>query len=373
VPSVSEQLLSPIDRVYLARACELAARGIGNTAPNPPVGAVVVRDGRTAGEGFHHRAGEEHAETLAIRQAGEWALGATLYVTLEPCATPGRVPACAPSVRDAGIARVVVGTIDPNPKNSGLGVAMLREAGLEVVVANDPVAADLVQIFAGSLRDDRPYVALKLAVSLDGMVAPQPGVRELLSGEEELRFVRDLRVAYDAVLVGSNTVRVDDPLLTVRPPHLRLRPFVRVIACQTETVDESSRVFESVDNYNRTIVLVPAGRRERFDYLDSIADVVSVGEASSCELDIASALGALRSAGLTSVLCEGGPALAGAMLKTGVVDRFYWSVAPRLLSNDLAVPAVRGVDLSDAPRALRFDPPRSLGRDVLLSGTFDGV
>jgi diaminohydroxyphosphoribosylaminopyrimidine deaminase / 5-amino-6-(5-phosphoribosylamino)uracil reductase len=242
-----------------------------------------------------------------------------------------------------------------------------------VVVANDPVAGDLIQIFAGSLRTDRPYVALKLAVSLDGMVAPRPGVRELLSGEEELRFVRGLRVSYDAVLVGSNTVRIDDPLLTVRPPHLRLRPFVRVIACRNETIDESGRVFEPVENYTRTIVLVPAGRRERFDNLESIADVVSVGEPGAHDLDLSAALGALRSAGLTSVLCEGGPALAGAMLKTGVVDRFYWSVAPRLLSNDLAVPAVRGVDLSDAPRALRFDPPRSLGRDVLLSGTFDGV
>ncbi|MEO7202503.1 MAG: bifunctional diaminohydroxyphosphoribosylaminopyrimidine deaminase/5-amino-6-(5-phosphoribosylamino)uracil reductase RibD [Candidatus Tumulicola sp.] len=373
MPSTSEQLLSSIDRVYLARACELAARGIGNTAPNPPVGAVVVRDGRTAGEGFHHRAGEEHAETLAIEQAGEAAAGATLYVTLEPCAVPGRVPACAPRVRDAGIARVVIGTTDPNPTNSGLGVTMLREAGLEVVVANDPVAGDVIQIFAGSLRTDRPYVALKLAVSLDGMVASRPGVRELLSGAEELRFVRDLRVAYDAVLVGSNTVRVDDPLLTVRPPHLRLRPFVRVVACRTETLDESSRVFEPVDNYNRTVVLVPAGRREGFDNLDRAADVVAVGKTDSHDLDIASAMGALRAAGVTSVLCEGGPALAGAMLRAGVVDRFYWSVAPRLLSNDRSVPAVRGVDLSDAPRALRFDPPRLLGRDALISGTFQDV
>lgn len=332
-----------------------------------------MRDGRTSGEGFHHRAGEEHAETLAIQQAGEAAAGATLYVTLEPCATPGRVPACAPRVRDAGIARVVIGTIDPNPTNSGLGATMLRDAGVEVVVANDPVAADLIQIFAGSLRTDRPYIALKLAVSLDGMVAPLPGVRERLGGEEELRFVRHLRLAYDAVLVGSNTVRVDDPLLTVRPPHFRLRPFVRVIACRTETLDESSRVFERVENYNRTVVLVPGGRRERFNYLDRVADVVAVGKTDSHDLDIESAMRALRAAGVTSVLCEGGPALAGAVLRAGLVDRLYWSVAPRLLSNDLAVPAVRGVDLSEAPRSLRFDPPRLLGRDVLISGTFDDV
>jgi diaminohydroxyphosphoribosylaminopyrimidine deaminase/5-amino-6-(5-phosphoribosylamino)uracil reductase len=367
------EALTPTDRLYLARARELAARGIGNTAPNPPVGAVIVRDGETVGEGFHHEAGRDHAETIALAHAGEAARGATLYVTLEPCAVAGRVPACAPRVRDSSLARIVIGTIDPNPKNAGLGSALLREAGMEVVVADDPGSLELIEIFAGSLRSDRPYVALKMAVSLDGAVAARPGVRERLSGDEEFQFVRDLRVAYDAVLVGSNTVRVDDPLLTVRPPHLRLRPFVRAVACRNETVEASSRVFATVENYRRTIVLVPAGRRDRFHNLAQVADVVSVGDARSTELDLGQALAALRASGVTSVLCEGGPALAAAALRDGVVDRFYWSIAPRLLANEHAVPALRGADLSQSTRALRFDPPRRLGDDVLLSGTFAGV
>jgi diaminohydroxyphosphoribosylaminopyrimidine deaminase/5-amino-6-(5-phosphoribosylamino)uracil reductase len=212
-----------------------------------------------------------------------------------------------------------------------------------------------------------------MAVSLDGAVASRPGVRERLSGEEELRFVRDLRVAYDAMLVGSNTIRVDDPLLTVRPPHLRLRPFVRAIACRNETLDESSRVFAPVENYRSTIVLVPAGRRERFRNLEDVADVVPVGAPGTSDLDIAAALRALRQAGVTSVLCEGGPTLAGAALNAGVVDRVYWAIAPRLLSNERAVMALRGVDLSGSSRPLRFDPPRRLGDDVLVSGTFSDV
>ena len=365
--------LSPADWLYLARARELAARGIGNTAPNPPVGSVVVRDGETVGEGFHHEAGRDHAETIALAHAGEAARGATLYVTLEPCGVAGRVPACAPRVRDASIARIVIGTIDPNPRNAGLGSALLRQAGIEVVVADDPASRELVEIFAGSLRSDRPYVALKMAVSLDGVVTSRPGVRERLSGDEALQFVRSERVAYDAVLVGSNTVRVDDPLLTVRPPHLRLRPFVRAIACRNETVDPSSRVFAPVENYRRTIVLVPAGRRDRFRNLDEVADVVEVGSAGETELHLPEALASLRACGVTSVLCEGGPSLAAALVRDGIVDRLYWLVAPRLLANEHAVHALRGADLTRSSRALRFDAPRRLGEDVLLSGTFADV
>ncbi|HEY1429763.1 MAG TPA: dihydrofolate reductase family protein, partial [Candidatus Tumulicola sp.] len=278
-----------------------------------------------------------------------------------------------PRVLASGVTRVVIGAVDPNPANSNRGSELLREAGVEVVIAADPAALALVEVFAGSLRPDRPYVALKMAVSLDGAVASRPGVRERLSGDEELRFVRDLRIAYDGVLVGSNTVRIDDPLLTVRPPHLRLRPFVRVVACRNETIDASHRVFEPVENYRSTIVLVPSANRERFRSLENVAELLPVGEADATGLDIVRALRALRENGVMSVLCEGGPMLAAAALRAGVVDRLYWSIAPQLLANDDAVPALRGTDLSSSPRQLRFDPPRALGEDVLISGTFADV
>ena len=227
--------LTSLDRLYLDRAYELAARGIGSTSPNPPVGAVVVRDGKILGEGYHHVAGAPHAEANALAQAGD-ALGATLYVSLEPCNHVGRTPACAQTVVDAGIRRAVIGTFDPNPRTNRGGVARLREAGIEVEIAGDTRALQLVEPFARAVRDKRAYLTLKMAMSVDGAITSKPGVQEWITGEPERLYVRDLRIAHDAVMVGAGTVRVDDPQLTVRPPHDRLRPYVRVVVCETDSV-----------------------------------------------------------------------------------------------------------------------------------------
>src|SRR5262249_24722020 len=154
--------------------------------------------------------------------AGDAARGATLYLSLEPCARAGRVPACAPRLVDAGIARVVCGAVDPNPANDGRGIAYLRDRGIPVTLADDVRARELIELFAGFIASARPYLALKMAMSLDGAIASRPGVREQLGSEGEQLYVRELRIAYDAVMVGAGTVRVDDPLLTVRPPHDRL-------------------------------------------------------------------------------------------------------------------------------------------------------
>ena len=173
---IAEAPLTPLDRLYLARAYELAARGVGSTAPNPPVGAVIVAGGRIAGEGYHHRAGEPHAEVNALAQAGEAARGATLYVSLEPCNHAGRTPPCAPAMAEAGIVRAIVGTVDPDPRTDGGGIALLRDRGIAVVVTDDAIARKLVEPFARWVRTSRPYVALKMAMSLDGAIARQAGV-----------------------------------------------------------------------------------------------------------------------------------------------------------------------------------------------------
>ena len=362
-----------LDRVFLERAYELAARGIGSTAPNPPVGAVVVRDGRVVGEGYHHRAGEAHAEANALAEAGEAARGATLYVSLEPCICAGRVPACAPAIERAGIVRVVAGTIDPNPKNHGLGAGYLRRHGIAVEIGDEPRAHELIEAFAGAIAAKRPFVALKMAMSLDGAIASKPGVQEWITSEEERLYVRDLRIAYDAVLVGARTVRVDDPQLTVRPPSLRLRPFRRIVACQTETIPASSRILHDVEEYARTIVLAPGGARERFDSLRGSAEVLFVGDDGATRLDLKAAMEALRSAGVESVLCEGGPTLGARLIEAGCVDRFYWAIAPRLLGNRRAVPVLAGVDFAALGRTLTFDRVERTGEDVVISGLFARV
>lgn len=344
--------LTPLDELFLERAEELAARAIGNTAPNPPVGAVLVRDGAIAGEGYHHRAGDAHAEIHALRQAGERARGATLYVSLEPCAHVGRTPPCTPALLAAGVVRVVAGTADPTGHG---GAGELRDGGVEVTVSGDPGALDLIDIFAGAYALQRPYLALKMAVSLDGAISSRPGVREQLTGEMFRRRVRELRVAYDAVMVGAGTIRIDDPMLTVRPAHRRLRPYARIVACERAPIDPNSRVLDIEQGYAKTIILAPGALAARLDDLRGKAEIVAVGPPESECLDLAAALRALRDRGIYSVLCEGGPTLAGRLIENDLADRFYWAIAPRLLRT---------------PTQLQFERVERVGHDVLLAGRF---
>jgi diaminohydroxyphosphoribosylaminopyrimidine deaminase/5-amino-6-(5-phosphoribosylamino)uracil reductase len=362
--------LTPLDELYLQRAYELAARGIGSTSPNPPVGAVVVRENRIVGEGYHHRAGDAHAEANALRQAEGGAQGATLYVSLEPCRHVGRTPPCARAVIEAGIVRVVAGTLDPTLHG---GAAELREHGVDVAVANDPIAADLIEPFARAATLERPFVALKMAMSLDGAIASRPGVEERLTGEDARRYVRDLRVAHDAVMVGAGTVRVDDPRLTVRPPHHRLRPYLRVVLCQTEGVSARNRIFNIEEGYAKTVVLAPSGLANRLEELHDVADVIGVGPPESLVLDLPQALKALRAHGIYSVLCEGGPTLAAQLIAAGQVDRFYWAIAPLFLRSASAVPVLTGEDLPPSGVRLRFDRMERTGEDIVISGTFANV
>jgi diaminohydroxyphosphoribosylaminopyrimidine deaminase/5-amino-6-(5-phosphoribosylamino)uracil reductase len=352
------------DRIYLQRAYELAARGIGSTAPNPPVGAVVVRDGRILGEGYHRAAGREHAEIDALQ--GVDARGATLYVSLEPCNHVGRTPPCTQRLLDAGIARVVIGTLDPT--SSGGGAELLRERGIDVSVTDDARARSLIEMFVHWIASDRPFVTLKMAMSIDGAIAARPGRQEWLTGAPARAFVRSLRIAHDAVMVGAGTVRIDDPQLTVRPPHQRLRPYVRVVACETDLVPASSRIFSDAPEDRRTIVLAPAGLRGRLGALNDVAEVLAIGDADTARLDLGQGMRALRRAGVYSVLCEGGPTLAARLIAGRLVDRIVWIIAPLFLQGAAAVPVLAGAELGELPHQVRVDRVEQLGDDVMISG-----
>lgn len=362
--------LTPLDELFLQRAYELAGRAVATSAPNPPVGAVVVNGGRVVGEGYHHRTGGPHAEVNALRSAGSRARHATLYVSLEPCGHVGRTPPCTQAIAGAGVARVVAGTLDPAGHGGG---AQLREHGIELSVAGHAAAQSLIEPFARAHGLRRPYVTVKMAMSLDGAVAREPGVREPLGSEAEQRYVRELRIAYDASLVGAGTVRVDDPMLTVRPNHDRVRPYVRIVACESDTVPAASRVFAPVPGYEKTIVLAPGALRARLDQLAGVAELLLIGDANVATLDLAAAMQALRERDIHSVLCEGGPKLAAALIAAGIADRFYWAVAPRFLHAQRAVPVLRGVDLASRGVRARFDGVERVGDDVVLSGTFGDV
>jgi diaminohydroxyphosphoribosylaminopyrimidine deaminase/5-amino-6-(5-phosphoribosylamino)uracil reductase len=362
------------DRSYLARAVELAARAVADAAPNPPVGCVVVRDGATLGEGWHHRAGEPHAEVEALRDAiarGHDPRGATAYVSLEPCNHHGRTPPCTQALIDAGFARVVIGALDPNPKTAEGGVRGLRDAGIVVDVVDDAAARALIERFRWTIAHDQPYVTLKMAASLDGYVASQPGKQQWLTGELARERVRDLRIEHDAVMVGAGTIRVDDPLLTVRPHATRRKPYARVVVCETHAFPAESRVLAPPPDapagaYRPTIVLAPGGARATFAALEPLADVVYAGGEDAMELDLVAALRALRERDVATVLCEGGPTLAGRLIAAGLVQRVVWFVAPAFLRADHAVPALGGADLSER-NGWRFDRIERVGDDMLLS------
>jgi len=347
-------------------------RGLGSTSPNPCVGAVIAGGATTLGEGFHRARGAPHAEIEALRDAatrGSDVRGATLYVTLEPCDHSGLTPPCSQAVIDAGVARVVVGTMDPNPRTGGAGVTRLRGANLIVDVVDDRWARELVAAFAIASARLRPYVRLKLAASLDGCVAARSGERHWLTGYEARSYVRELRATHDAVLVGAATVRVDDPQLSVRPPYGRRKAYRRVVACQDAAPEPGRAIFAALPGYDRTIALVPAGLRQRYAGLEALADVAYVGAPDAETLDLGRALEALPGYGIATVLCEGGPTLAARLLSGGLVDRFDWLVAPALLSGPSAVAALAD---GASGTALQFDRVESLGPDVLLSGIPSG-
>lgn len=341
---------------------------------------MIARDGRTLGEGWHHRKGEPHAEAEALRlacEAAEDVRGATLYVTLEPHDHASTMPRCSVAVIEAGIARVVVGTLDPNLRTHGNGVARMRAAGVQVDVVEDPACVALVERFAFTIASDLPYVTLKMAMSLDGYVAPRPGTHQI-TGSAARERVFDLRATHDAVLVGAGTVRVDDPLLTVRPHRTRVKPYARVVACETAPISIGSRILAAppdapAASYRPTIVLAPAGLKAAFAPLAAQAEVVFAGEPATLQLDLRAALVALRACGIASVLCEGGPTLAGRLVAAGLVERIVWFVAPSLLHGPEAIPVLAGADLARAATGWTFEEVERVGDDLMLTALLPHV
>ncbi len=360
---------------------ELASRAIADASPNPPVGAVIVRDGRTLAEGWHHRKGEAHAEAEALRAAraaGEDVRGATMYVTLEPHDHESTQARCSVAVIDAGIARVVVGAIDPNERTHGRGITRMRDAGLAVDVVDDPACLALIERFAAIVDSPFPYVTLKMAMSLDGRVAPHAGSNVRVTGEIARERVYDLRADHDAVMVGAGTVRVDDPLLTVRPHRTRRRPYTRVVVCETAPIPAASRVLvpppdAPVGAYAPTIVLAPAGLAAAFAPLAAHAQLVLAGEPDAPHLDLIAAMQALRAAGVATVLCEGGPTLAARLLAQRLVARIVWFVAPVFFGAPDAVPVLAGADLAAAANGWTFDRVERAGNDLMLTARLPHV
>ena len=324
------------ERAWMRRALALAERGWGQTAPNPMVGAVVVRDGVIVGKGFHGKFGEEHAEVAALRDAGDRARGATVIVTLEPCNHQGKTPPCVDALIAAGVTRVVAAARDPG-RESGGGADRLRAAGIEVEFGLEEAAARELNapFFFAAAGAKRPWITLKLAVSLDGAIASAPGGPRWLTGDAARKYVHRLRAQSDAVAVGIGTALADDPQLTVRQgKRPRVAP-LRVVFDRAARLPLSSRLTKTARRIP-TLVLTDQADAAAVRALEAKGVVVDSAP------DIVPKLELLRRRGVRSLLVEGGAVLAGALLGAKVVDRLIIFQPPVLLGAG-ALPAFAGV------------------------------
>lgn len=358
-----------MDGGYMKMALQLAQKARGNTSPNPLVGAVVVKENTVVGTGYHQKAGTPHAEVHALREAGDAARGADLYVTLEPCNHYGRTPPCTEAIIRAGIKRVFVALSDPNPLVSGKGLARLREHGIEVyegLLAEE--ARKVNEVFFKYIRTKLPFVAIKTATSLDGKIATKTGESRWITGEEARLHGHMLRSTYDAVLVGIGTISVDDPSLTCRLPNQEGRDPIRIIADSKLSISEESRVLNLQSSAPTIIATTSQSPADKRRLIEQKAPVLVVNEGPRVVLP--SLLKVLGEMDITSVLVEGGGQINGAFLRESLVDKYYCYLAPKIIGGTKALGSFAGEGVSTLADAVCLTDIsiEHLGEDFLITG-----
>lgn len=359
------------DRRHLARAIELAEQGRGRVSPNPLVGAVLARDSELLGEGYHTAFGAPHAEVEAIHAAGGAELrDATLYISLEPCAHHGKTPPCTEAIMQAGIGRVVVASDDPSQHASGRGLGILRDEGIEVLIADGELAARarrVNQAFRKHARTGLPWVLSKSAVSIDGKVATGTGDSKWISSESSRRLAHRWRAEVDAVAVGIGTALADDPRLTARVEGVFRQPR-RIVFDSCARLPSSSQLVREARQLPLTVVVSRAAPREATDSLVAHGAEVLLAPGENETARVQSALTQLGETGITSILLEGGPHLAGAFLDAGEIDELRLFVAPIVLGGRNARSALEGEGvetIAEAARALSLEVER-IDEDMLI-------
>lgn len=357
-----------MDELYMRKALSIARYAIGRTSPNPMVGAVIVRDGRVVGQGWHRQAGTPHAEINALQQAGDFAQGATMYVTLEPCSHYGRTGPCVDAVIFAGIKKVVVAMNDPNVLVAGRGIKKLREVGIEVVegvLAAE--AAMLNEIFIKWISMQMPFVVLKSAMSLDGKIAAHTGNSQWITGPKSRERVQQLRDCYDAILVGIGTVLTDNPSLTTRLPYKGENPIRIIIDSMARTPLDAHVV---TDGLAQTIIVVtheaPQGR---INALHECGVEVLVTNGKQDGVDLRQLFKVLSGRDITSILIEGGASINASVLQENLVDKIYWFIAPKIIGGQGALGPVGGQGVADVNHAYMFEDMNieHIGQDILIS------
>lgn len=365
------------DEKYMRLALRLARRGAGTTSPNPMVGAVVVRGSQIVGRGYHRRAGEPHAEILALQNAGKKARGATLYVTLEPCNHFGKTPPCTEAVLKAGVRKVVVGMKDPNPLVSGRGIRRLRRAGIQVEVGDsDEACRELNAPFCKYITSRRPFVFLKGAMTLDGKIATRSGDSRWITSPESRQEVHRLRRDVDAVMVGIGTVLRDDPLLNVRLP--RTKPGhqpLRIVVDSRLRIPLKSRLVQTAFQYPTLIAATRAASPSKIRLLEKMnIEVWALPKDSRGKVNLKILMKRLGDRGIVSVLLEGGAQMNASALKARLVDRLLFFFAPKIIGG-IRAPGVIG---GEGFRRMREAMPlellriRRVGPDLLVEAKISG-
>ena len=365
--------------IFMRHALELARAAVGSTSPNPPVGAVVARDGRIVGEGHTQPAGEDHAEIVALGQAGELACGSTLYVTLEPCSHQGRTPPCTDAIITAGVEEVHASVVDPNPQVSGTGLEQLRRAGISVTLGEGREdAEELIAPHAKFITTGTPLVTAKFAMSLDGKVATHTGDSKWITSEESRRYVHTLRAQSDAIVVGIGTVLADDPQLTARDSDgtpLPRQP-LRVIADSRGRLPPDAMLLKQP---GRTLVFVSDGAAMQQPGAHSQSAEWIAAPGHDGRVDLRVMLSELGRRQITSLFVEGGGTLLGSLFDEGLVDRVIGFVAPVIIGGSTAPSPVSGSGVERIADAMRLNGVRieRFGDDVAIMGNvqrwdFDG-
>jgi diaminohydroxyphosphoribosylaminopyrimidine deaminase / 5-amino-6-(5-phosphoribosylamino)uracil reductase len=361
-------------KAFMDMALDLAEKGRGHTSPNPMVGAVVVRDGRVVGQGYHQAAGTPHAEVNAINDAGDRASGSTLYVTLEPCNHTGRTPPCTEKILSADIARVVMAMDDPNPGVRGGGGDFLAARGVAVVRGvRQTRARRLNEVFIKHITTGRPFVVVKCAATLDGRIATRTGHSRWVTGRAARGFVHRLRHSLDAILVGIGTVLADDPSLTTRLPETAGRDPVRVVLDTHLSIPENARVLR-LDSASETLIVsgdqAPPDKKGR---IERTGARVWAAPVRNGRIDLDALMAHLGREGITSVLIEGGARIIGSALAAGVADKVCFFYAPKILGGDDGVPicAGPGPEKMGEAIAVRDLTVHRFGDDVMLEGYVD--
>lgn len=362
-----------IDEMYMERALALAARGRGTTTPNPMVGAVIVKDGRVIGEGYHIRAGEGHAEVNAFRNAeenGEDVTGATMYVTLEPCSHYGKTPPCADKIVEKGIGRVVVGALDPNPLVAGRGIEKIRSAGIPAatgILAEKSIA--LNEVFMKYIVTKRPFVVLKAAMSLDGKIATADGESQWISCETSREEVQRLRHELTGIMVGIGTVLADDPMLNCRIPGGK-QP-VRIVVDSRLMIPEDSRLVSSAGEYPLIVAALKNCNEEKKQRLEACGvQVLEVGANPEGHVDLNILMDCLGAMQIDSILLEGGGRLTEGALQAGIVDKVQFYIAPMLIGGEGAKTPVEGRGIHVLSNAWHISDwkAETIGDDIKITG-----